>query len=279
MSYGTAPISSLQRAPISRRWRGLAPGHLLFALLFLTGAGGGGAVAEDLPLPRPRPSVWLEPHTFREAAGPDFNSTEVTNTPTDCNQRLQAIAVIELLPRLIGPDACGGGDIVRLHAVMPAGNGSRIEFKPAPILRCAFAESVAGWLRDEAAPQADKLGAPLRAVETYDAFECRGRNRVAGGKLSEHGKANAVDLRSFTLADGRTVGLTDVKAAKEFRDEIRDSACRRFTTVLGPGSDSYHESHIHLDLIERRKGFRMCQWEVRTPKPEITAQAGAQGTP
>src|SRR5262245_57248561 len=125
MSYGTAPISSLQRAPISRRWRDLVPGHLLFALLFLTGAGGGGAVAEDVPLPRLRPSVWLEPHTFREAAGPDFNSTEVTNTPTDCNQRLQAIAVIELLPRLIGPDACGGGDIVRLHAVMPAGNGSR----------------------------------------------------------------------------------------------------------------------------------------------------------
>ena len=60
---------------------------------------------------------------------------------------------------------------------------------------------------------------------------------------------------------------------------MRDSACRRFTTVLGPGSDSYHESHIHLDLIERRKGFRMCQWEVRTPKPEITAQGSAQGTP
>ena len=166
--------------------------------------------------------------------------------------------MIDLLPRLIGPDACGGGDIVRLHAVMPVGNGSRIELRPAPI-------------------QADKLGAPLRSVETYDAFECRGRNRVEGGKLSEHGKANAVDLRSFTLADGRILGLTDVKAAKEFRDEMRDSACRRFTTVLGPGSDSYHESHIHLDLIKRRKGFRM--WEVRTPKPEITAQASSKDTP
>ena len=68
--------------------------------------------------------------------------------------------------------------------------------------------------------------------------------------------------------------LTDVTAAKEFRDEIRDSACQRFTTVLGPGSDSYHESHVHLDLIERRQGFRMCQWDVRTPRPseaEITA--------
>ena len=271
MSYGTAPISS----PQSGAGRRLGSWHLLFARTVLTGTGGGGVV-EDVPLPRPRPSLWLEPHTFRETAGPDFNSAEVTNTPTDCNQRLQAIAVIDL-PRLIGPDACGGGDIVRLHAVMPVGNGSRIELRPAPILRCPFAESVAGWLREEAAPQADKLGAPLRAVETNDAFECRGRNRVAGGKLASTERP-MLSTCARSLADGRILGLTDVKAAKEFRDEMRDSACRRFTTVLGPGSDSYHESHIHLDLIERRKGFRMCQWE-RTPKPEITAQGSAQGTP
>ncbi|MGC2437621.1 MAG: extensin family protein [Pseudolabrys sp.] len=103
------------------------------------------------------------------------------------------------------------------------------------------------------------------ALHAYDDFECRGRNRVAGAKLSEHGKGNAVDLRSFVLADGRVLTLTDVTVAKDFRDELRDSACHRFTTVLGPGSDSSHESHIHLDLIERRGGYRMCQWDVRPP--------------
>jgi hypothetical protein len=41
--------------------------------------------------------------------------------------------------------------------------------------------------------------------------------------------------------------------------------------VLGPGSDSHHEGHIHLDLIERRQGFRMCQWDVRTPPPAEVA--------
>jgi hypothetical protein len=65
----------------------------------------------------------------------------------------------------------------------------------------------------------------------------------------------------------------DVTVAKEFREELRDSACHRFTTVLGPGSDSSHESHVHLDLIERRQGFRMCQWDVREPpKAEIAAR-------
>ena len=105
----------------------------------------------------------------------------------------------------------------------------------------------------------------LSAVETYDDFECRSRNRVFGAKLSEHGKGNAVDLRSFRLADGRALALSDVTVAKDFREGLRDSACHRFTTVLGPGSDSYHESHIHLDLAERHQGYRMCQWDVREP--------------
>jgi hypothetical protein len=43
--------------------------------------------------------------------------------------------------------------------------------------------------------------------------------------------------------------------------------CGRFTTVLGPGSDGYHETHIHVDLAERRGGYRMCQWDVRDPAP------------
>jgi len=246
--------------------------RVLIALVGFVVAGGGIAVAEDVPLPRPRPPLWVEPQSFREAAGADFNSADVTSVSTDCDQRLQAIAFIDLMPRLIGPDACGGGDMVRLKSVALAA-GTRIELRPAPVLRCPFAESVAGWLRDEAAPRAGKLGSVLSAVETYDDFECRGRNRIAGAKLSEHGKGNAVDLRSFILADGRALGLTDMAVAKEFRDEIRDRACHRFTTVLGPGSDSYHESHIHLDLAERHNGYRMCQWDVReTAATEIAAR-------
>ena len=70
---------------------------------------------------------------------------------------------------------------------------------------------------------------------------------MVGAKLSEHGKGNAVDVRSFTLADGRVLGLTDMTVAKDLRVALRESACQRFTTVLGPGSDGHHEGHIHLD--------------------------------
>jgi Extensin-like protein C-terminus len=36
-------------------------------------------------------------------------------------------------------------------------------------------------------------------------------------------------------------------------------------TVLGPGSDGYHEDHVHVDLAERRNGYRICEWDVREP--------------
>ena len=238
----------------------------LIATVFLAGFGCGLAAAEDVPLPRPRPPFWVEPQSFREAAGENFDTADVTAKPSDCRQRLDKIATIEPLPRLIGPGACGGRDMVQLNAVQLPGH-ARIEIRPASVLRCEMAESLAGWIQDEADPLLRKAGMALRSVATYDDFECRGRNRVLGAKLSEHGKGNAIDIRAFTLADGRSIGLTDMTVAKDLREGLRASACERFTTVLGPGSDGHHEGHIHLDIAERRQGYRICQWDVREPPP------------
>ena len=72
-------------------------------------------------------------------------------------------------------------------------------------------------------------------------------------------------MRALKLADGRTIGLTDTQMSKPMRENLRQSACVRFTTVLGNGADAYHESHVHLDLIERRNNYRICQWDVLNP--------------
>ena len=241
---------------------------LVVAVLLFAGLGGGVAAAEHVPLPRPRPAIWPEPRSFVEAAGLGFDSAAVTAEPSSCRLRLEAIAAIAQMPRLIGPGACGGGDMVQLDAVLVAGHAA-IELRPAPVLRCEMAESLAAWIGDEAVPRLAKAGASLRRVETYDDYECRGRNRVNGAKLSEHGKGNAVDLRAFTLADNRVIGLTDIGVPKDLRASIRESACARFNTVLGPGSDGHHESHIHVDIAARRNGYRLCQWEVREPPPAV----------
>jgi hypothetical protein len=229
----------------------------------------------SIPLPRPRPkmgllpswiaTLWSEPKTFREAAGEDFNTAEVTSAPSACRQRLEKFAVVTPMPRLIGPGSCGGTDIVRMDAVIVA--GKNVEMKPAPYLQCPMAEQLALWVRDDTTPLLAAIGGVLKSLETYDDFSCRGRNRKLFGKVSEHGKANAIDLKGFTLQDGRYVHLTDMKADKPLREGARKSACTRFMTVLGPGSDGYHEEHIHIDLAERKGDYRLCQWDVREPPP------------
>jgi len=130
---------------------------------------------EDVPLPRPRPPFSPEPHSFAEAAGPGFDTTNVTSALSDCDQRLAAIATIELLPRLIGPGDCGGRDMIRLDAVLLP-NRKRVEVRPTAILRCAMAESFAAWVRDEASDHIAALGDALRTVDTLGSYECRGRN-------------------------------------------------------------------------------------------------------
>jgi hypothetical protein len=74
-------------------------------------------------------------------------------------------------------------------------------------------------------------------------------------------------VRLFRLADGRSFTLTDMTVDKAWRETMKASACARFSTVLGPGSDGNHEEHIHLDLAERRNNYKLCEWDVRTPPP------------
>ena len=242
--------------------------RLGFAVLALIGFGCGQAAADSVPLPRPRPVLLAEPRSFAEANPGLFDTGELTAEPSDCRKRLDLIAAESPMPRLIGPGACGGSDMVELDAILLA-DKTRVAIRPSPVLRCAMAEQLASWVREDAAPRLAQLGAAVRSLENFDDFECRGRNRVIGARLSEHGKGNALDVRAFTLADGRAIVPTDMSVAKDLRDDLRESACRRFTTVLGPGSDGHHEAHIHLDLAERTHGYRICEWDVREPPPAI----------
>ena len=141
--------------------------------------------------------------------------------------------------------------------------------KPAAILRCTMASAIADWIRTDIAPLAAGLGSAISELDNFDSFECRGRNRVVGARLSEHGRANALDVRAFKLANGQSISLTDRTVSRELRESVLHSVCARFSTVLGPGSDWYHEDHIHLDLMERRNNYRICQWNVWDPLPQI----------
>jgi Extensin-like protein C-terminus len=67
------------------------------------------------------------------------------------------------------------------------------------------------------------------------------------------------------LANGAAIELNDAGVAKSLRQKLRDSACARFSTVLGNGADAYHETHVHIDRMERSNDYKICQWDVLDP--------------
>jgi hypothetical protein len=122
------------------------------------------------------------------------------------------------------------------------------------------------------APAVAASGQTLAALSGVGGYECRGRNRVAGAKLSEHAIGNALDIGGFKLANGRIISVQQNDMPMLFT-AIRASACARFSTVLGPGADASHKTDVHLDLQERRHGYKMCQWDVAPPQPTIINEA------
>lgn len=237
-------------------------------------------VGASVPLPRPRPAEAPKAAPVPNPAPASTDDAEAAPAqaataappkpePSACRLALtESIAIAPSISPIKGPGECGGEDLVRLEAVVVSPT-QRVALKPPAVLRCAMATAVADWIRSDMVPLAAGLGTTISELDNFDSFSCRGRNRVAGAKLSEHGRANALDVRGLKLANGDTLSLTDRAVQRETREKVLATVCTRFTTVLGPGSDWYHEDHIHLDLAQRRNNYKLCQWGVYDPLPAV----------
>jgi hypothetical protein len=237
------------------------------------------ALPASVPLPKARPAD--APAAEPDKSGARKQTPAETEKPAEqaapaappppsaCRLALtEEIAIAPSIPDIHGPGDCGGEDPVRLEAVVLP-DKHLVSVKPAAILRCPMASAIAQWIRTDMVPLVASLGSVISDLDNFDSFECRGRNRMVGGRLSEHGRANALDVRALKLANGQSISLTDRTVSRGFRESVLHSVCARFSTVLGPGSDGYHEDHIHLDLMERRNNYKICQWDVWDPLPQI----------
>jgi hypothetical protein len=231
--------------------RQIIPKTFVCATVFLTGTALA-SNADTIPLPRERPPVLEEDRS---------SAPKIESERSPCQLQLTEIAEFKPEPPITGPGECTATDVVNVNAVLLPDN-HRVVFSPTVTLRCSMAETVAHWLRDDVAPTLGTLGMSLRGVETLESFGCRTFNGISGAKLSEHGRANALDVRSLKLANGAIVELTNASVSKALREQLRETTCARFSTVLGNGADAYHESHVHLDLMQRSNNYKICQWNI-----------------
>lgn len=186
----------------------------------------------------------------------------LTSDADQCRQLLQRAGVrfTALPPRRDGQ--CGYEDGVRLTG----GGALPMQWSPpAPGMSCPVAAGLALWLWHVVQPAAQAhLGTSVVQLEHYGTYSCRRLYGRDSGDWSEHATADAIDIAGFRLADGRLVTVRhdwdgDLARA-DFLREVRDGACKLFSTVLSPDYNRAHADHLHMDQAERGEmGWRMCR--------------------
>jgi hypothetical protein len=226
---------------------------------------------EAIPLPPIRPSDLT---ISAPEPAPDTTTLQPTDEDNDAF-RAKILAdrrvIGEGLAPIIGPGGCGIAAPLQIDAIMLA-DGTKVALSPPVTLRASLASAVADWVRDDLAPAVAAKGDRLAGIEGTGGYECRGRNRIAGAKLSEHAIGNALDLQAFVTEHGRRLAIAMPKSdaagdtqafLRAFLIVMKQTACLRFATVLGPGADSNHAEHVHIDLEARRHGSHICQWNLQ----------------
>ena len=237
--------------------------------------------ASAIPIPRLRPARPdpEAPETATPpAAAPDeedgtgqdkrgWSAAEIAAAKEACRQLEGLDISYEPLAPIGASGACGAPAPVKVTRI------AGVALVPEATLTCPMAAALHEWISKSVKPAAERrLKTGITEIRAGTSYACRRRNNASSGKMSEHSKANALDMAGFSFARqqaGVTVGggnwgeglLSALGLSKQgsFLDDIRKDACKSFTTVLGPGSDPYHGNHFHVDVLQRKGDYRICQ--------------------
>ncbi len=216
------------------------------------------------PLPRPSQTETVNPlanpPAIRPPAVRPMARPDQTAEPTQPAQPAQpkasrkgsvcrnnAIKGTELAAITARTKGCGIKDPVQVASV----NGVRLN--PPATINCDAAAALATWIDDGLQPAFGNQVVQLNVAASY---VCRTRNNVRGARVSEHGLGNAIDISAVVLSSGKVVTVA-ANFGKQMR-RAHKAACGPFRTTLGPGSDGYHEDHMHFD-VSRRGGSAYCR--------------------
>lgn len=149
------------------------------------------------------------------------------------------------IPRISSKvSGCGIAEPVRVTSV----SGVRLS-QPAT-LDCDTARALNRWVETGLQPAFGRTKVVELQVAAH--YICRSRNNIKGGKISEHGRGKAIDIAAVTLENGKTMAVLG-GFGKELRRAYK-AGCGIFGTTLGPGSDGFHEDHMHFDTASHRSG-------------------------
>jgi hypothetical protein len=100
---------------------------------------------------------------------------------------------------------CGAPAPVLVKSI---GKAEKVSFDPPLVLDCAMVVGLDRWLEDSVQPAAREAFSSAVSKIVGSSYACRNVYNRAEGHLSQHALANAIDLPTFVLVDGRKVDVT-----------------------------------------------------------------------
>jgi hypothetical protein len=207
---------------------------------------GSGVAASLRPVPRPAKLARLATRTKR--VEPERARSSRSRRGSVCGDRDIRGTVVGRVPGKL--KGCGASDAVRVTEV------SGVKLSQAAVLTCDTARALKSWVDNGVQPAFRRLG-PVVSMRVAAHYSCRTRNNRPGAKISEHGRAKAIDISAFNFADGEVVTVLHgwrESSTQKMLSKAHARACGPFGTVLGPKSDRYHQDHFHLDTARHRGG-------------------------
>lgn len=138
----------------------------------------------------------------------EWPAVDVELAKARCTQLLKGVDAVTIPEPPFRKGDCGTMAPVRLISI---GKTPEISFSPPPVITCDMVVALTKWMKEEVQPAAKKhLGSEVIRVESMSDYSCRMAYGRVGNKLSEHGKANALDIRGFITRKGaQAIVLTD----------------------------------------------------------------------
>lgn len=150
------------------------------------------------------PKVLPSPNTPPPEA--EWTAAEIAAERARCTALFNGSDVVAIPSSPIREDECGAAAPIELVSV---GRNPQVSFSPPAVVTCDMAMALSRWMK-EVQPVARKLlGAEVSRIEIMSSYSCRNAYGRTSTRLSEHGKANAVDIRGFTTVAGLASHVLD----------------------------------------------------------------------
>lgn len=164
-----------------------------FATETKTAASAGGSGKWPVTLDEARPATAQSP-----TRAPGWSTGEVAAAKSRCAEILKRISAVATPEPPMRNGICGAPAPIRLASI---GRNPEVALSPPAVVTCELAEALHTWVTTSLQPLAKRhLSAPLVKMEVMSDYSCRNAYGRARARLSEHGRANALDIRSFITA-------------------------------------------------------------------------------